>query len=98
MLWIAVASVLFFSQNELYCYCNLFWVEGCVPYQSGRNRRNNVQFGVGRSVWHGSPPPAIPELVFDGVPGFLAWLSLLLVVAGAVSNPTAVFTFAALIG
>jgi hypothetical protein len=69
-----------------------------VPYQSGGNRRNNVQFGVGRSVWTGSPPPAIPERVFDGVPGFLGWLSLLLVIAGAVVTPWAVFTAAALIG
>jgi hypothetical protein len=70
-----------------------------VPYQSGGNRRNSVQFGVGRSVWAGgSPPPTIPERVFDGIPGFLAWLSFLLIVAGAVSAPRTVFTLAALIG
>ncbi len=69
-----------------------------MPYQSGGSRRNNVQFGVGRSVWTGSPPPAIPERVFDGVPGFLAWLSLLLVSAGAVTMPWVVITAAAIIG
>jgi len=69
-----------------------------VPYQLGGNRRNNVQFGVGRSVWAGgSPPPTLPERVFDGVPGFLAWLSFLLVVAGAVNAPLIVFTLAAVI-
>jgi hypothetical protein len=69
-----------------------------VPYQSGGNRRNNVQFGVGRTVWNGSTPQAIPERVFDGVPGFLAWLSLLLVVAVAVTAPLVMFTVAAAIG
>ena len=44
------------------------------------------------------PPPILPERVFDGLPGFLAWLSLLLVVAGAVTTPRTVFTLAALIG
>ncbi len=70
-----------------------------MPYQSSGGRRNSVQFGVGRSIWaSGSPPPIVPERVFDGVPGFLAWLSFLLVVAGAVSEPRIVFTIAALIG
>jgi hypothetical protein len=68
-----------------------------VPYLSGGNRRTNEQFGVGRAAGSGAPPPAIPELVFDGVSGFLAWLTLLLVLAGAVSNPLALFTVAALI-
>jgi hypothetical protein len=73
--------------------------EGCVPYRSSGNKRNNVQFGAGRSVWgSGAPPPTLPERVFDGVPGFLAWLSFLLIVAGAVSLPQIVFTLAALIG
>jgi hypothetical protein len=75
-----------------------YW-RAVLPYQSTGNRRNSVQFGVGRSVWSGgSPTPILPERVFDGVPGFLAWLSLLLVVAGAVSAPRIVFTIAALIG
>jgi hypothetical protein len=69
-----------------------------LPYQSGGNRRNSVQFGVGRPTWSGSPPPAVPERIFDGVPGFLAWLSLLLVIAGAVNAPRVVFAIAALIG
>ncbi|MFC1959090.1 hypothetical protein ACFLYO_00115 [Chloroflexota bacterium] len=59
-----------------------------MPYRStGGNRRNSMQFGVGRSIWSGSPPPAIPEQVLDGIPGFLAWLALLLTVAGAVVRP-----------
>lgn len=58
-----------------------------MPYRSSGNRRNSVQFGVGRSIWSGSPPPAIPEQVLDGIPGFLAWLALLLTVAGAVLEP-----------
>ena len=58
-----------------------------MPYRSRGNRCNSVQFGVGRSIWSGSPPPAIPEQVLDGIPGFLAWLSLLLIVACAVIFP-----------
>ncbi|MEP7288042.1 MAG: hypothetical protein ABI947_19995 [Chloroflexota bacterium] len=69
-----------------------------MPYLSGGNRRNNAQFGVGRSASNGSLSPTIPERVFDGLPGFLAWLSLLLVIAGAVSNPLLLFSVAALIG
>ena len=49
-----------------------------MPYQSSGGRRNNVQIGVGRSVWAGTPPPAIPERTLDGIPGCLAWIALLL--------------------
>ncbi len=69
-----------------------------MPYRSRGYRRNSVQFGVGRSIWSGSPPPAIPEQVLDGIPGFMAWLSLLLIVAGAVLYPRLVITVAALLG
>jgi cellulose synthase/poly-beta-1,6-N-acetylglucosamine synthase-like glycosyltransferase len=58
-----------------------------VPYQSGGGRRNNVQIGVGHSIWAGTPPPAIPERVFDGIPGCLAWVALLFSVASAVAFP-----------
>jgi hypothetical protein len=58
-----------------------------VPYQSSGGRRNNVQLGVGQSIWAGSPPPAIPERVLDGIPGCAAWLALLLSVALAVVFP-----------
>lgn len=58
-----------------------------MPYQSSGGRRNNVQLGVGQSIWAGTPPPAIPERVLDGIPGFLAWLALLLCVAAAVAFP-----------
>src|SRR5512147_475483 len=74
-------------------------LEDGLPYQSGGNRRNSVQFGVGRSIWAGGmPPPILPERVLDGLPGFLAWLSFLLVVAGAVTTPRTLFAIAALIG
>ncbi len=58
-----------------------------MPYQSGGGRRNNVQLGVGQSIWAGSPPPAIPERVLDGIPGCAAWLALLLCIAFAVAVP-----------
>ncbi len=69
-----------------------------MPYRSSGTRRNSVQFGVGRSIWTGSPPPAIPEQVLDGIPGFLAWLALLLTVAGAVLRPRIVVGLAAVLG
>lgn len=58
-----------------------------MPYQTSGVRRNNVQFGVGQSIWTGSAPTAIPERVFDGLPGCITWLSLLLSVVGAVAFP-----------
>lgn len=65
-----------------------------VPYQSSGGRRNNVQLGVGQSIWAGNPPPAIPERVLDGIPGCLTWLALLLSVIGAVAFPRALLIFA----
>jgi hypothetical protein len=65
-----------------------------VPYQSSGGRRNNVQLGVGQSIWAGTPPPAIPERVLDGIPGFLAWLALLLSIAAAVSYPRVLLVIA----
>jgi hypothetical protein len=65
-----------------------------VPYQSGGGRRNNVQLGVGQSIWAGSPPPAISERFLDGIPGCLTWLALLLSVIGAVAFPRALLIVA----
>lgn len=68
-----------------------------MPYQSSGGRRNNVQLGVGQSIWAGSPPPAIPERALDGIPGCLTWLALLLSVVGAVAFPRAMLVFALLV-
>lgn len=72
--------------------------DGAVPYQSSGGRRNNVQLGVGRSVWGGSPPAPIPERALDGIPGCLAWLALLLSVAGAIAYPRFILVIAVLLG
>lgn len=69
-----------------------------MPYRSSGGRRNNVQIGVGRSVWAGTPAPAIPERVLDGIPGFLAWAALLFSIASAVAFPRFVLTIAAVLG
>jgi cellulose synthase/poly-beta-1,6-N-acetylglucosamine synthase-like glycosyltransferase len=69
-----------------------------VPYQSSGGRRNNVQFGVGRSVWAGTPQPAIPERALDGIPGCLAWIALLFCVASALAFPRILLLIAALLG
>lgn len=58
-----------------------------VPYQSSGGRRNNVQIGVGRSVWGGAPPAPISERALDGIPGCLAWIALFLSIAGAIAFP-----------
>lgn len=69
-----------------------------VPYQSGRYRRRNVQFGVGRSVWAGKPPLPIPEQVLDGIPGCMAWVALLFSITSAIAFPQALLLLAAALG
>lgn len=69
-----------------------------MPYQSAGNRRNSVQFGVGRSVWIGTRPAAISERVLDTIPGGLAWLGLVLVAVGAYYIPMGVILLAGLLG
>lgn len=69
-----------------------------MPYQSGGGRRNNVQLGVGRSVWGGTAPPPIPERALDGIPGCLAWAALLFSVVGAVAYPNLILAIAAGLG
>ncbi len=69
-----------------------------MPYQSSGGRRNNVQLGVGRSLWAGTPPPAIPERALDGIPGCLAWLALLFAIAAAIAFPRGLLLIAALLG
>lgn len=69
-----------------------------MPYQSSGGRRNNVQIGVGRSVWGGTPPAPIPERVLDGIPGCMAWIALLFCIASAVAFPRGLLFIAALLG
>jgi len=69
-----------------------------VPYQSSGGRRNNVQIGVGHTVWGGSPPPPVSERTLDGIPGCLAWVALLLSVTAAVAYPYAILVVAVLLG
>jgi hypothetical protein len=69
-----------------------------VPYQSSGGRRNNVQIGVGHSVWGGSPPPPVSERALDGIPGCLAWIALLLSLVAAVAYPYVILNLAVLLG
>jgi len=70
-----------------------------VPYRSNeRERRNNVQLGVGSPVWGNTPPTPIPERVLDGIPGFLAWIAFLFSIASAVAFPRTLLLIAALVG
>jgi len=68
-----------------------------VPYQTSGERRNNVQVGVGQSLWAGSPPPAISERVLDGIPGCLAWIALLFSIASAIAFPRFILLVAVLV-
>lgn len=56
-----------------------------MPYQSPGTRRRSVQFGVGQSDYVGVAP--IPQRVLDAIPGALAWISLGVVVLGAIYAP-----------
>jgi hypothetical protein len=69
-----------------------------VPYQSSGGRRNNVQLGVGQSIWAGTPPSAISERVLDGIPGYLAWLALLGCIILSFAAPRTLLLIAALVG
>lgn len=73
------------------------FVEGYVPYRSAGNRRNSVQFGVGRTIWLGTRPAVIPERILDMIPGGLVWLGLVVVVLGAYYAPMALILGAALL-
>lgn len=70
--------------------------EIAVPYTSN-NQQNKHHSDIGRSIWGGAPLPPIPERVLDGIPGFLAWLALLLSIASAVAFPRTLMLVAALI-
>lgn len=69
-----------------------------MPYRNENNRREKVQMGVGWSLSGGAPRTPIPERVLDGIPGFLAWLSLLFSIASAVAFPRTLLLIAALVG
>ncbi|MBX3080451.1 MAG: hypothetical protein KF716_02385 [Anaerolineae bacterium] len=68
-----------------------------MPYQSGGERKSSVQLGVGRSLWSGSIASFVPERVLDGIPGFLAWFSLIFVIFTAIYAPWIAFNTAVVI-
>ncbi len=67
-----------------------------MPYTSN-NPRPPRPSDVGRSIWGGAPLPPIQERILDGIPGFIAWLVLLLSIASAVAFPLTLTTMAALV-
>lgn len=69
-----------------------------MPYKSRGSRRSNVQFGVGPSVYSGVAPTRIPESLLDAIPGALAWISLVVVIIGAIYAPLLMMLGAALLG
>ncbi len=68
-----------------------------MPYRSVGNRRNSVQFGVGRSIWIGTQPAAIPERLLDMIPGGLVWLGMAVVIVAAYYAPLALIVAVALL-
>lgn len=69
-----------------------------MPYQSPQSRRRNVQFGVGQSGVVGSAPAPIPQWFLDAIPGLMAWLSLGIVILGAIYTPMLMLLGAATLG
>lgn len=67
-----------------------------MPYTSN-NRKQKHHTDIRHSLWSGAPLPPIPERVLDGIPGFLAWLALLLSIASAVAFPRTLMLAAALV-
>ncbi|MYA92177.1 MAG: glycosyltransferase [Chloroflexi bacterium] len=67
-----------------------------MPYLSG-NPRPPRPSEVGRSICRGAPLPPIPERVLDGIPGFIAWLALLVSISSAVAFPLTLMLTAALV-
>ena len=67
-----------------------------MPYTAERPRQPRPS-EVGRSLWGGAPLPPIPERVLDGIPGFIAWLALLLSIASAVAFPRTLMLTAAIV-
>ncbi len=64
---------------------------------TSNNQRQPHPSDVGRSIWGGAPLPPIPERVLDGIPGFIAWLVLLLSLASAIAFPLTLMLTAALV-
>lgn len=64
---------------------------------TSNNQRQPRPSDVGRSIWGGAPLPPIPERVLDGIPGFIAWLVLLLSLASAIAFPLTLMLTAALV-
>ncbi len=71
-------------------------IKRIVPYTSG-NPRPPRPSDIGRSIWGGAPLPPIPERVFDGIPGFIAWVALLVSIASAAFFPQTLMLMAALV-
>ncbi len=67
-----------------------------MPYTSN-DRRPPRPADVGRSIWGGAPLLPIPERILDGIPGFIAWLVLLLSIASAVAFPQTLMLAAAFV-
>lgn len=71
--------------------------EVSLPYQFNGSRRHSYQFGVGVSSWGGYNPSSLTEPWLNAIPGGLAWLSLILVLIGAVKAPLVMLFGAAML-
>lgn len=65
-----------------------------MPYQITGEQRRSIQLGVGRPH---SVHPTLPERILDGIPGFLAWLALIMVLFGTLTAPWVVFSAATIL-
>ena len=68
-----------------------------MPYQPRRSRRSSLQFGAVPTVATTPPALNVSERMLDAIPGGLAWLSLGLVVIGAIYAPMVMMGAAAVL-
>ncbi len=86
-----------YNESSFDCSVNLDIWRKPLPYQSPGTRRHNVQFGAGQAGYVGVAPTRIPQRILDAIPGALAWLSLGIVILGAIYEPMLMMTGAAIL-
>ncbi|MCY4022669.1 MAG: glycosyltransferase [Anaerolineaceae bacterium] len=69
-----------------------------MPLLSGGSRHLNARSGVRQATSSADLPSRVPQRVLDGIPGFLAWLALLVSLLLAFEAPYVILALASLIG
>ena len=69
-----------------------------MPLHSGGGRHLIARSGVRPATRSTALPSPVPQRVLDGIPGFLAWLALLVSLVLALEAPYVILALASLIG